>query len=151
MVAVPSFMTLWESAGAAATLKPRASKQLSGALFILLLLASSDELNEIQRQPRNISNQQQSRKLGHEKRHQALHDAAHRHLEKALADKEVQAEGRREHADGQIDGDDDAEMDEIDAGVLHDRHEKRRQHEHRRARIDEAADDQEKHVDQKKE
>ncbi len=64
-----------------------------------------------------------------------------------MRDEDVDAERRREQSDREVHREDDAEMHAINADRLDDRHEQGAKQQDRRQRIEEAADDEQQHVD----
>src|SRR6266568_2186465 len=150
MVGCDSFMVnccarAGTTAKSALTAMPATAKRLVVAcMFFLPLVLEFSTLGEQgahadQRDFRHVSDKRQRDQIDYHKWQNAAVDGLELEPEHGLRHEDVDAEGRMKQADGQVDRDDDAEMNAVDAYGLYDRHQQWAQQQDRRQRVEEAA------------
>src|SRR6185312_6820151 len=85
--------------------------------------------------------QEQHDQLGDQERPDAFDDVFHADARHAANDVEDNANRRRDQADRVVDDEEHAEIDGVDAGLLDDRHQDRRQNQNGRRHVERGADD----------
>src|SRR5690606_14737753 len=114
----------------------------TGALIGTLLSSAQDQLWQEGRELGYIGNDDQCQKIDDHEGPDAGDDGRDRLVQGRGRDEDVEPEGWRDHADADVEADDQAEMDRINAEAERDREQCRYQHQQRRVRIDEHAGDQ---------
>src|SRR6185369_13609091 len=121
MVALASFITVWAEDGSGAAVARKAAaagisrrearRRFTAVLPRLAWLYGSHCVGEDQRKSRPVSDDEKGDDLHHDEREHAAIDGLERDAEHRLRDEHVEPERRREHADREIDGHHDAEVD----------------------------------------